>query len=81
MHQAIHCTRALLRHYHSESHAENNLTIRRASQGYFPKGADLSGVSGAEVQVAYDGLNHRPRKWLGWKCPWEVYHNQPLHLL
>ena len=34
-----------------------------------------------EVQRVYDSLNQRPRKRLKWKCPWEVYHHQSLHLL
>jgi transposase, IS30 family len=33
------------------------------------------------VQEVYDSLNRRPRKRLKWKCPWEVYHHQSLHLL
>ncbi|MEE6148175.1 IS30 family transposase [Olsenella sp. YH-ols2223] len=48
---------------------------------YFPKGTDLAAVSDADVAAAYDDLNHRPRKRLGWKCPWEAYHQQALHLL
>ncbi|MGN8690127.1 IS30 family transposase [Atopobiaceae bacterium HCP3S3_F7] len=48
---------------------------------YFPKGTDLSGVSDEDIAAAYDDLNHRPRKRLGWKCPWEAYHGQALHLL
>lgn len=48
---------------------------------FFPKGESLDGVSDEEVQEVYDTLNRRPRKRLGWKCPWEVYHHQTLHLL
>lgn len=48
---------------------------------YFPKGTDFSAVSDEEVRKAYDDLNHRPRKRLGWKCPWEVYHGETLHLI
>lgn len=48
---------------------------------FFPKGASLDGVTDEEVREAYDSLNHRPRKRLGWKCPWEVYHGESLHLL
>lgn len=42
---------------------------------------DLSAVSDEEVRKAYDGLNRRPRKRYGWRCPWEVYHGETLHLL
>ena len=48
---------------------------------YFPKGTDLSAVSDEEVRKAYDDLNRRPRKRYGWRCPWEVYHGEALHLL
>lgn len=47
---------------------------------WFPKGESLDGVTDDEVQRAYDSLNRRPRKRLGWKCPWEVRHSQSLHL-
>lgn len=48
---------------------------------WFPKGASLDDVADDEVQRACDSLNRRPRKRLGRKCPWEVYHRQSLHLL
>lgn len=48
---------------------------------FFPKGRSLEGVTDAEVGAAYDMLNKRPRKRLGWKCPWEVYHHEALRLL
>ncbi len=48
---------------------------------WFPKGESLDDVSDSEVQEVYDSLNRRPRKRLKWKCPWEVYHHQSLHLL
>jgi IS30 family transposase len=48
-------------------------------RGWFPKGTSLDDVTDDEVQRVYDSLNRRPRKRLGWKCPWEVYHRQSLH--
>ena len=48
---------------------------------WFPKGESLDDVSDSEVQEVYDPLSRRPRKRLKWKCPWEVYHRQSLHLL
>lgn len=48
---------------------------------WFPKGESLDDVSDSEVQEACDSLSRRPRKRLRWKCPWEVYHHQSLHLL
>ena len=37
---------------------------------YFPKGTDLSSISDKEIEAVYNELNLRPRKRLGWKCPW-----------
>lgn len=48
---------------------------------YFPKGTDFSAVTGGEVEEVYDALNRRPRKRLGWRTPWEVFHGEALHLL
>ena len=48
---------------------------------YFPKGKSLEGVTPGEVQAVYDRLNMRPRKCLGYRTPWEVYHSQVLHLI
>lgn len=48
---------------------------------YFPKGTDFSGVTDGEVEEVYDAINRRPRKRLGWRAPWEVYHGEALHLL
>lgn len=41
----------------------------------------LDAVTDDEAERVYDLLNRRPHKHLGWKCRWEVYHHQPLHLL
>lgn len=48
---------------------------------YFPKGRSLDDVSEEQMQQAFDKLNLRPRKRLDWKCPYEVYHSETLHLL
>ena len=48
---------------------------------FLPKGGGLDGATDAEVNAAYAMLNRRPRKRLKWKCPWEIYHRQSLHLL
>ena len=48
--------------------------------GWLPKGASPGGVTDDEVRGAYDSLDRRPRKRLGWRCPWGVYHCQSLHL-
>lgn len=48
---------------------------------YFPKGTDFSAVTDEEVARVYDAINRRPRKRLGWRTPWEVFHGEALHLL
>jgi IS30 family transposase len=40
---------------------------------YFPKGMELTEISQEQVQYAVDRLNHRPRKVLGFKTPFEVF--------
>ena len=40
---------------------------------YFPKGMELTEISQEQVQYAVDRLNHRPRKVLDFKTPFEVF--------
>jgi len=40
---------------------------------YFPKGMELAGVTQEQVQEAVDRINHRPRKVLGYRTPFEVF--------
>lgn len=40
---------------------------------YFPKGMELTEVTQEQVQLAIDRLNHRPRKVLGYRTPFEVF--------
>ena len=47
---------------------------------YFPKRHDLNKVTKQEIAYAIAELNLRPRKVLGWKTPYEVYHGLVLHL-
>ena len=52
---------------------------------FFPKHRKLEEVSDAEIALAQDRLNHRPRKCLGYKTPhqvfWKQLHsNQPVAL-
>jgi IS30 family transposase len=42
---------------------------------YFPKDRDLTNVSQYEIEKAMDKLNHRPRKSLGFRTPYEVFFN------
>ena len=40
---------------------------------FFPKGNSLSEVTDAEIQTVMDKLNNRPRKFLGFKTPNQVF--------
>ncbi len=40
---------------------------------YFPKAMELTEVTQEQVQQAVDRLNHRPRKVLGFRTPFEVF--------
>ncbi|MDB4914648.1 MAG: Integrase catalytic region [Gemmatimonadetes bacterium] len=40
---------------------------------YFPKGTDLRGVTGTDLNAVAFTLNTRPRKTLGWRTPAEVF--------
>jgi IS30 family transposase len=42
---------------------------------YFPKHRDLTTVTEHEIKRAMDKLNHRPRKSLGFRTPYEVFFN------
>jgi len=42
---------------------------------YFPKGRDLTSVTKHEIKKVMDKLNHRPRKSLGFRTPYEVFFN------
>ena len=47
---------------------------------YFPKGIDITNVPYEVVQLVEDKLNTRPRKYLGFKTPFEIFYNKLLHL-
>lgn len=43
---------------------------------YIPKGIDIDNFSDEFIQRIVNDLNHRPRKCLGWRTPFEVHFNQ-----
>lgn len=47
---------------------------------YFPKKTDFSKVTLSETKLAVDKLNHRPRKCLDFKSPFEVFFDQSVAL-
>ena len=46
-----------------------NGLIRR----YIPKKTEFENISNNEIMMIQDKLNHRPRKTLGYKTPFEVF--------
>ncbi len=59
--------------YHSWERGLNEHTNGLVRE-YFPKGTDLSRVTALVVQQVEDRLNHRPRKVLDYRTPFEVFH-------
>ena len=47
---------------------------------FFPKKTDLARVSDEEINEALSLINHRPRKCLGWKTSFELFHEKMSHL-
>ncbi len=75
-HQAIAktlgCSTYFAKPYHSWQRGlnENHNGLLRQ---YFPKNEPLDTVTQEEVDSAITALNHRPRKTLNYKTPWEVF--------
>jgi len=41
---------------------------------YFPKGSNFTDITPERIQEVESKLNHRPRKTLGWRTPYEVFY-------
>jgi len=50
-----------------------NENINGLIRQYFPKQRDLTSVTHEEVEQAMEKFNHRPRKSLGFRTPYEVF--------
>jgi transposase, IS30 family len=59
--------------YHSWERGTNENTNGLLRQ-YLPKGADLSPVTPEQLRACVWQLNHRPRKCLDYRTPFEVFH-------
>ena len=66
--------------YHSWERGTNENTnglIRR----YYPKGTYFSKISPKQFNIVVTQINHRPRKRLGYKTPYEVFHGVTVRTL
>ena len=68
----LNCKGFFARPYHSWERGLNENSNGLLRQ-YFPKSMPLDKVTEAEVLAAANAMNHRPRKCLGYKTPWEVF--------
>ena len=70
--KAVDCDTYFAKPYHSWERGlnENHNGLLRQ---YFPKNQPLDEVTQDDVNKALAGLNHRPRKKLNYKTPWEVF--------
>ena len=68
------------RPYHSWERGTNENTNGLIRQ-YFPKKMSLLGISEQEVADVAERLNHRPRKCLNWRTPYEVFNELPMRAL
>ncbi len=59
--------------YHSWERGLNE-HVNGLVREYFPKGVDFRQVTTEQVREVEDRLNHRPRKALGYRTPYEVFH-------
>ena len=75
-HQAINetlaCDSYFAKPYHSWERGLNE-NFNGLLRQYFPKGMAFDQLSQKEVCAAVNEMNHRPRKSLGFKTPWEVF--------
>lgn len=63
--------------YHSWERGLNENTNGLLRQ-YFPKKTNFNDISHKALQLAIDKLNHRPRKCLGYRTPFEVFYNRDI---
>ncbi len=59
---------------------ESNENAKGLLREFFPKKTDLAQVNHNEVNEATSLINHRPRKCLGWKTSFELFHEKVSHL-
>ena len=48
---------------------------------FIPKWANIDDRTDEDIQKIQDMINHKPRKILGYKTPYEVYYNKTLNYI
>jgi IS30 family transposase len=72
----LHASCYFARPYHSWERGLNEHTNGLVRQ-YLPKSSNLNNVTDEELALVEERLNHRPRKVLGYKTPYEVFYQMP----
>lgn len=70
--EALNCGFYFCHPYRSSERGLNENTNGLLRQ-YFPKGTDFTEITDKQIVQAQERLNHRPRKSLGYKTPFEVF--------
>ena len=70
--QALACDSYFAKPYHSWERGLNE-NFNGLLRQYFPKGMAFDQLNKEDVCTAVNAMNHRPRKCLGFKTPWEVF--------
>lgn len=63
--------------YERATNERHNWLIRT----FIPKWSDISLYSDKEISIIEDKINHKPRKILDYRTPYEVYHNTRLYYI
>ena len=53
-----------------------NENINGLIRQYIPKGSSFENITKKRIKEIENKLNHRPRKTLGWRTPYEVFHEK-----
>lgn len=53
-----------------------NENINGLIRQYIPKGSSFENITKKQIRQIENKLNHRPRKSLGWKTPYDVFHEK-----
>lgn len=71
--------------YRADPYSSRQRWWNERSNGLFrvfvPKWSDISSYTNEEIQIIQNRINHKPRKILWYRSPYEVYHNKEMKYL